>query len=49
MLFQLNMVCDRAIQIPNVQMIFFFGVLTGSLFFGQVSDMLVNLITTSNL
>lgn len=37
---KLNMVCDDAIKIPNAQMIFFFGVLTGSLVYGQLSDII---------
>lgn len=40
---QLNLVCDDAIKIPNAQMIFFSGVLSGSLVYGQISDLWVSL------
>ena len=37
-LFQLNMVCDRAVLKSNGQMAFFGGLLTGSLLTGMISD-----------
>ncbi|WAR07606.1 ORCT-like protein [Mya arenaria] len=37
---QLNLVCGEAIKVPNVQMIFFFGVLSGSFAYGQLSDII---------
>ncbi|KAL4232457.1 hypothetical protein ACF0H5_007150 [Mactra antiquata] len=35
-----DLVCDDAIKIPNVQMVFFFGVLSGSIIYGQISDLI---------
>ncbi|KAH3738631.1 organic cation transporter protein-like [Dreissena polymorpha] len=37
---KLNLVCGDAIKIANAQTVFFFGVLTGSIFFGQLSDII---------
>ena len=38
LLFQLNMVCDGAVLKANGQMMFFGGLLTGSLLTGMISD-----------
>ena len=41
--FQLNMVCDGAVLKANGQMMFFGGLLTGSLLTGMISDRSLNI------